>query len=73
MTKHLVEEFTLNIMIEHAATSAHAVPLIRSAYELPLAPARAIDIFLACPKGNLRPYKRWNWRLMPYICKLEEA
>ena len=43
MTKHLVEEFTLNIMIKHTAQLAHAVPLIRLAYEFPLAPTREID------------------------------
>ena len=57
MTKHLVEEFTLNIMIKHAVTSAHAVPLIRSAYELTLASARAIDTILACPKKKSQAIK----------------
>jgi hypothetical protein len=48
MTKHLVEEFTLNIMIKHTAQLAHAVPLISLAFEFPLAPARAIDTILTC-------------------------
>ena len=49
MTKHLVEEFTLNIMIKHTALLAHAVPLISLAYEFPLAPARAIDTIFGMP------------------------
>ena len=63
MTKHLVEEFTLNIMIKHKVQLAQAVPLIRLTYELPLAPARAIDTILVCPQGNRRPSRRWNPRL----------
>ena len=73
MTKHLVEEFTLNITIKHEAAPAYAVPVIMSAYELLLVIASAIDTILAYLKGICRPSKRSNLRLMPYIYELDEA
>ena len=58
MTEHLVEEFTLNIPIKHRLAQAYVMPVIRSAYELLLAPASAIGTILAYLNGSRRSSKR---------------